>query len=57
MISECSDASSGITSAMEIENSGANLVSARKGVLICLEIWDVPWWISMATTCRATFMS
>ena len=48
------DSSSDITSALEIDKSGANLISDRKG---CLEIWDVPWRIPMETTRRGTFTS
>ena len=40
-------------SALEIAKSGANLVSDKK--VDFLEIWDVPWQISMATARRVTF--
>ena len=50
----CSDSNSGIASAREIVKSGANLVSDIK--VNFLEIWNVPWRISMATIRRGAFI-
>ena len=50
----CSNSSSDITSELEIAKGGTNLVSDRK--VDFLDIWDVPWRISMATTRRGTFI-